>query len=147
MLKTSWQSQTDSCWNVIISTKWCQVQMALSCPTTIPVEFSTLEISSGTTIQYCPSIKRSKLPGCKTKPPSDRASGLLLTATIKAGHSFSPGSFSLPPPSLAGARNRLLLLWPAQQHQKVHGNKVRVCAEVCPTFFSTSQQSRTLSDV
>lgn len=81
----SLQTHSYSC-NVIIWTIWCQVQMALSWPTTIPVEFSTLEISSGTTILYCPSIKRSKLPSCKTKPPSDRASGLLLMATIKAGH-------------------------------------------------------------
>lgn len=58
--------------------------MALSCPTTIPVEFSTLEISSGTAIPYYLSIKRSKLPACTTKPPFDRASGLLLMVAIKA---------------------------------------------------------------
>lgn len=58
--------------------------MALSCPTTIPVEFSTLEISSGMAIPYYQSIKRSKLPACTTKPPFDRASGLLLMVAIKA---------------------------------------------------------------
>lgn len=82
--KTSLQSQTDSSRNVIISTKRCQVQMALSCPTTIPVEFSTLEISSGMAIPYYQSIKRSKLPACTTKPPFDRASGQLLMVAIKA---------------------------------------------------------------
>lgn len=74
----------DSSRNVIISTKWCQVQMALSCPTTIPVEFSTLEISSGRAIPYYQSIKRSKLPARTTKPPFDRASELLLVVAIKA---------------------------------------------------------------
>ena len=58
--------------------------MALSCPTTIPVEFSTLEISSGTAFPYYRSIKRSKLPACTTKPPFDRASGLLRMVAIKA---------------------------------------------------------------
>lgn len=82
--KTLLRSQTDSSRNVIISTKRCQVQMALSCPTTIPVEFSTLEISSGTAIPYYQSIKRSKLPARTTKPPFDRASGLRLVVAIKA---------------------------------------------------------------
>lgn len=76
--------KTDSGRNVIISTKRCQVQMALSCPTTIAVEFSTLEISSGTAFPYYRSIKRSKLPACATKPPFDRASGLPLMVAIKA---------------------------------------------------------------
>lgn len=84
ILKLPPESQSDSSRNVIISTKRCQVQMALSCPTTIPVEFSTLEISSGTAIPYYWSIKRSKLPACATKPPFDRASGLLLMVAIKA---------------------------------------------------------------
>lgn len=84
ILKTGVQPQTDSSRNVIISTKRCQVQMALSCPTTIPVEFSTLEISSGTAIPYYQSIKRSKLPACRAQPPFDGASGLLLVVTIKA---------------------------------------------------------------
>lgn len=82
--KTSLQSQTDSSRNAIISTKWCQVQMALSCPTTISVEFSTLEISSGTAIPYYQSIKRSKLPASTAKPPFDSASGQLLMVAIKA---------------------------------------------------------------
>lgn len=58
--------------------------MALSCPTTVPVEFSALEISSGTAIPYYWSIKRSKLPACTTKPPFDGASGQLLMVAIKA---------------------------------------------------------------
>lgn len=58
--------------------------MALSFPSTIPVEFSTLEISSGTAIPYYQSIKRSKLPACTAKPPFDRDSGLLLMVAIKA---------------------------------------------------------------
>lgn len=58
--------------------------MVLSCSTTIPAEFSTLEISSERTIPYYRSIKRSKLPACTTKLPFDRASGLLLMVAIKA---------------------------------------------------------------
>lgn len=78
--------------------------MVLSRPTTIPVEFSTLEISSGTAIAYYGSIKRSKLPACATKPPFDRASGPLLTVASKAqGGVFLQGltaQFRLPPPRL-----------------------------------------------
>lgn len=58
--------------------------MALSRLTIIPAECSTLEISSERTVPYYPSIKRSKLPACTTKPPSDRASGQLLMVAIKA---------------------------------------------------------------
>lgn len=84
IFKTSPEPGTDFNRNVIISTKRCQVQMGLSCPTTIPVEFSTLQISYGTAIPYYRSIKRTKLPACTTKPPFDRASGLLLMVAIKA---------------------------------------------------------------
>lgn len=138
--KTLLWSQTDSSRNVIVSTKWCQAQMALSCPTTIPVEFSTLEISSGTAIPYYQSIKRSKLPTRTTKPLFDRASGLRLVVAIKAPGGvflqgltgrlwaapslalpcFVPGSACTPPRLVA----RSLLTATAQV---VHGNKTQLC--------------------
>lgn len=95
--------QTDSSRNVIRSRKWCQVQMALSPPPTIPVEFSTLQISSGGAIPYYQSIKRSKLPAHTTKPALDRASERLLVVAIKA----LGGVF------LQGLTGRL---WPACPH-------------------------------
>lgn len=137
--KTSPESQTDSRRNVIISTKRCQVQMALSCPTTIPVEFSTLEISSGRAIPYYQSIKRSKLPACTTKPPFDRDSGLLLMVAIKAlGGVFLQGltgRLQTAPTLPTGCRDQ-----PTQPHRlwtacsrltdtawEVHRNKVQLC--------------------
>lgn len=90
--------------------------MALSCPTTIPVEFSTLEISSGTAIPYYQSIKRSKLPARTTKPLFDRASGLRLVVAIKkTGGVFLQGltgrqTSRLPPPCLAGCHGSACIL-------------------------------------
>jgi len=141
ILKSSSQLQTDFSRNVIVSTKRCQVQMALSCPTTIPVEFSTLQISSGTTIPYYRSIKRSKLPACKTKPPFDRASGLLLMVAIKTrGGVFLQGpdrqTSDCPHPacwvpgSTFSCRLRTACPLLTDTAWEVHGNKVQVCTEV-----------------
>lgn len=133
---------------MIISTKRCQVQMALSCPTTIPVEFSTLEISSGTAIPYYQSIKRSKLPARTTKPPFDGASGLPLTVAIKAlGGVFpsgpdrqapDPPTPTLPtgcqdqPPHCAAGRGRLVRCL-LTQPEKAPGNKIQLYTLVFPT--------------
>lgn len=131
------QRETDSSRNVIVSTKRCQVQMALSCPTTIPVEFSTLVISSGTGIPYYQSINRSKLPACTTKPPNRHLTGPLgcfSWSLLKLWVVFSSrawqADFTTPtlpagcqdqPARSPGCSLLTDTVW------EVHGNKIQLC--------------------
>lgn len=126
--------------------------MALSCPTTIPVEFSTLEISSGTAIPYYRSIKKSKLPACITKPPFDRASGLPLMVAIKAlGGVFLQGLTSrlqTAPTLLAGCQDQpahsptgcgRLVRFLLTQPERCMGTRYN-CVHKYSQFLYTSQQ-------
>lgn len=123
---------------MITSTKWCQVQMALSCPPTIPVEFLTLQISSGRAVPYYQSIKRSKLPARTTKPAFDRASEQLLVVAIKAlGGVFLQGLTARlrPAPTLtAGCQLRPVRCILMQQDAA----RQQARAQVCPTSLLMS---------
>lgn len=128
--------------------------MALSCPPTIPVEFSTLQISSGRAVPYYQSIKRSKLPARTTKPAFDRSSEQLLVVAIKAlGGVFLQGLTGRlwPAPTLnAGCQHRpahcILMLQECRTATSVYFGMSNFFAHVSSLWPEPAESSGLLPD-